>query len=253
MKFSENWLRTYVNPSHSSDELAHALTMAGIEVENIQSVASSFDKVVVAEVIAVEKHPTADRLKVCNVKIGNEDQLQIVCGAPNVSIGVKVPCALVGANLPGFSIKKAKLRGIESSGMLCSAKELGISEAADGLLLLPKDAPVGMDFRSYYELDDKIFTLSLTPNRADCLGVLGIAREVAAITTADLHLLEIDSVPGELDEVLNVNVVAADASPLYCGRIMRGVNLDVPTPLWILQRLERVGIRSINPIVDITR
>lgn len=252
MKFSENWLRTYVNPSHSSDELAHALTMAGIEVENIQSVASSFDKVVVAEVIAVEKHPTADRLKVCNVKIGNEDQLQIVCGAPNVSIGVKVPCALVGANLPGFSIKKAKLRGIESSGMLCSAKELGISDAADGLLLLPIDAPVGMDFRSYYELDDKIFTLSLTPNRADCLGVLGIAREVAAITAADLYLLEINSIPGELDEVLNVNVVAADASPLYCGRIMRGVNLDVPTPLWILQRLERVGIRSINPIVDIT-
>ncbi|MDO9312691.1 MAG: phenylalanine--tRNA ligase subunit beta, partial [Nitrosomonas sp.] len=206
MKFSENWLRSFVNPPHSSDELAHVLTMAGIEVESIEPVAAIFDKVVVAEVLSVEKHPTADRLKVCNVKIGKtaEDLLQIVCGASNVSTGVKVPCALTGANLPGYTIKKTKLRGIDSAGMLCSAKELGISEAADGLLLLPDDAPVGTDFRDYYGLDDRIFTLKLTPNRADCLGVLGVAREVAAITAAELHdSLAINAIPGEIYDTLD--------------------------------------------------
>ncbi len=254
MKFSENWLRTFVNPPCSSNELAHALTMAGIEVESIQPVAATFDKVVVAEVLSVEKHPTADRLKVCNVKIGKAetDLLQIVCGAPNVSVGVKVPCALTGATLPGFTIKKAKLRGIDSAGMLCSAKELGITDAVDGLLLLPEDASVGEDFRSYYGLDDNVFTLSLTPNRADCLGVLGVAREVAAITAAELTSLAIDSIPGEIKDTLDVIVMAPAACPLYCGRIIRDINLDVLTPLWIAQRLERGGIRSINPVVDIT-
>jgi len=254
MKFSENWLRSFVNPPLSSNELAHALTMAGIEVESIEPVAATFDKVIVAEVLAVEKHPEADRLKVCKVKTGKaeEDVLQIVCGAPNVSTGVKVPCALIGATLPGFIIKKSKLRGIESAGMLCSARELGISDAADGLLLLPGDAPVGMDFRSYYELDDHVFTLKLTPNRADCLGVLGVAREVAAITSAGLSLLERKPVSGEINDTLAVQVTASDACPLYCGRIMRDIDLNVPTPLWLTQRLERSGLRSINPIVDIT-
>ena len=256
MKFSENWLRNFVNPPHSSDELAHVLTMAGIEVESIEPVAAAFDKVVVAEVLSVEKHPTADRLKVCNVKIGKaaEEILQIVCGASNVSTGVKVPCALIGAKLPGFTIKKTKLRGIDSAGMLCSAKELGISEATDGLLLLPDDAPVGTDFRGYYGLDDRIFTLKLTPNRADCLGVLGVAREVAAITAAKLHnSLAINAIPGEINDTLDVQVMASEACPLYCGRIIRGINLDGSlTPLWMTQRLERSGIRSINPVVDIT-
>lgn len=254
MKFSENWLRSFVNPSLISDELAHALTMAGIEVESIEPVASSFDKVVVAEVVAVEKHPTADRLKVCSVKSGlsEDDLLQIVCGASNVGVGVKVPCALVGANLPGLTIKQAKLRGIDSYGMLCSAKELGISDAADGLLLLPVDAPVGEDFRHYYELEDRIFTLSLTPNRADCLGIWGIAREVAAITAAPLQAAIIDPIANKIDETLPVRITAADACPLYCGRIVRGINVVAATPLWMAQRLERSGIRSINPIVDIT-
>ncbi|MDV6342196.1 phenylalanine--tRNA ligase subunit beta [Nitrosomonas sp. Is24] len=254
MKFSENWLRSFVNPPLSSDELAHALTMAGIEVESIEPVAATFDKVVVAEVLAVEKHPEADRLKVCKVRTGKaeDDVLQIVCGAPNVSTGVKVPCALIGATLPGFTIKKSKLRGIESAGMLCSAKELGISDAVDGLLLLPGDAPVGMDFRGYYELDDHVFTLKLTPNRADCLGVLGVAREVAAITSAGLSVLERKPVPGEINDTLGVQVTASGACPLYCGRIMRDINLNVPTPLWLTQRLERSGLRLINPIVDIT-
>ena len=254
MKFSENWLRTFVNPPCSSYELAHALTMAGIEVESIQPVAAIFDNVVVAEVLSVEKHPTADRLKVCNVKTGKakEDLLQIVCGAPNVSIGVKVPCALTGATLPGFTIKKTKLRGIDSAGMLCSAKELGISDAADGLLLLPEDAPVGTDFRSYYGLDDNVLTLSVTPNRADCLGMFGVAREVAAITNTDLNSSEISSVAGETEDILAVHIIAPEACPLYCGRIIRDINLDVLTSLWIAQRLERSGIRSINPVVDIT-
>jgi phenylalanyl-tRNA synthetase beta chain len=254
MKFSENWLRSFVNPPHSSDELAHALTMAGIEVENIEPVAATFDSVVVAEVLSIEKHPTADRLKVCGVKAGKteEDLLQIVCGAPNVSVGAKVPCALIGATLPGFTIKKAKLRGIDSAGMLCSARELGISDAANGLLLLPEDAPVGIDFRSYYGLDDHIFTLKLTPNRADCLGVFGVAREVAAITAADLISLEINLITSEIKDTLDVHVIASEACPLYCGRIIRGINLNVLTPLWMTQRLERSGIRSINSIVDIT-
>ncbi len=254
MKFSEIWLRSFVNPPCSSAELAHTLTMAGIEVENVEPVASAFKNVVVAEVLSVEKHPTADRLSVCNVKTGklDNDLLQIVCGAPNVSAGVKVPCALIGATLPGFVIKKTRLRGIDSSGMLCSAKELGISEVSDGLLLLPNDAPVGTDFRSYYELEDGVFTLSLTPNRADCLSVQGIAREVSAITDTALHPLALEFVSNEIDDTLNVHVTAPDACPLYCGRILRNINLNAATPLWMAQRLERSGLRSINSVVDIT-
>lgn len=254
MKFSENWLRSFVNPPHSTEELAHTLTMAGIEVESIESVAAVFDKVVVAEVLSVEKHPAADRLRICSVRTGEaeKDVLQIVCGAPNVSAGVRVPCALIGATLPGFIIKKTKLRGIDSAGMLCSAKELGISDATDGLLLLPGDAPVGANFRSFYELDDNILTLSLTPNRADCLGVLGVAREVAAITATELCLQQVNPVISETEDTLAVNIIAPDACPLYCGRIIRGINLDAMVPLWLTLRLERSGIRSINPIVDIT-
>lgn len=254
MKFSEIWLRSFVNPLCSSDELAHALTMAGIEVESVEPVASAFKNVVVAEVLSVEKHPAADRLSVCNVKTGklDNDLLQIVCGASNVRAGVKVPCALVGAILPGFVIKKTRLRGIDSAGMLCSAKELGISEVSDGLLLLPNDAPVGADFRSYYELEDGVFTLSLTPNRADCLSVQGIAREVSAITDTALHPRALEFVSNEIDDTLNVHVTAPDACPLYCGRILRNINLDVATPLWVTQRLERSGLRSINSVVDIT-
>lgn len=254
MKFSENWLRSYVNPSHSSEELAHVLTMAGLEVESIDPVAALFDNVVVAEVLSVEKHPAADKLKICSVKIGDKkgDLLQIVCGAANVATGVKVPCALIGATLPSFVIKQARLRGVDSAGMLCSAKELGVSDAAEGLLLLPADAPVGMDFRNYYQLDDHVFTLSLTPNRADCLGIFGVAREVAAITNSELYLPEINPISPEIDDAIPIHVRASEACPLYCGRIIRDINLDVVVPLWMSQRLERGGIRSINPIVDIT-
>ncbi|SER41331.1 phenylalanyl-tRNA synthetase beta chain [Nitrosomonas sp. Nm51] len=254
MKFSENWLRTFVNPSCTSEELAHSLTMAGLEVEAIEPVAASFDKVVVAEVLTVEKHPNADRLRICQVNVGDhaKEPLQIVCGASNVHAGIKVPCALVGAQLQDMEIKSAKLRGIQSSGMLCSARELGVSENADGLLMLPDTAPVGQDFRTYYELNDRVFTLSLTPNRADCLGVYGVAREISALTDTQLVPFKTTPVSPEIEDSLDVRVSAPDACQLYCGRIMRGINSNVETPLWMKQRLERSSLRSINAVVDIT-
>lgn len=254
MKFSEKWLRTFVNPEYSGDKLAHALTMAGLEVENIEPVAAVFENVVVAEVLSVEKHPQADRLYVCQVSVAElaQEPLQIVCGAPNVRVGIKVPCAMVGAKLPGIEIKKAKLRGVSSSGMLCSARELGISESADGLFELPDDAPVGRDFREYYVLEDQVFTLNLTPNRADCLGVYGVAREISAITGAYLTPFKFDPVSDAIQDKLAIQVAEPQACPLYCGRVMRNVNVNVDTPLWMKQRLERSGLRSINPVVDIT-
>ena len=176
MQFSENWLREFVNPPLTSAELAHSLTMAGLEVEALQGVAPAFGGVVVAQVLTVEKHPDADKLKLCRVDAGQGDTLQIVCGAPNVSAGMKVPCALVGAELPGIKIKAARVRGIESFGMLCSARELGLSEDHSGLLALADDAPVGEDIRVHLALDDKLFTLKLTPNRADCLSLKGVAK-----------------------------------------------------------------------------
>lgn len=253
MRFSENWLRTMVNPPYSSNELAHVLTMAGLEVESVEPIAPTFDNVVVAEVVSVQKHPDADRLNVCQVDIGaaNSKLLQVVCGASNVSVGVKVPCALVGAHLPEIDIKQSKLRGVESFGMLCSAKELGLGESMEGLLLLPDDAPKGKNFRDFYTLDDKIFTLKLTPNRADCLGVLGVAREVAAITATDLIFPEIKSVESKINDTLTVSVDNPEACPLYCGRVIRGISLNVSTPLWLVQRLERSGTRVINAVVDI--
>ncbi|MBA2351738.1 MAG: phenylalanine--tRNA ligase subunit beta, partial [Burkholderiales bacterium] len=188
MKFSENWLRTFVNPALSSAELADTLTMAGLEVESRELVAPPFDRVVIGEVLSVEKHPEADRLKVCRVDIGSGAPLQIVCGAGNVACGIKVAVAMVGARLPGIAIERADVRGIESAGMLCSAKELGLSDESNGLLILPQDAPAGADLRVNNELDDSIFTLKLTPNRADCLSLIGVARDVAAITTTSLYL-----------------------------------------------------------------
>ena len=189
MKLSESWLRTLVNPKLSSEELSHLLTMAGLEVEGLDPVAPQFNDVVVAHVLEVVKHPDADRLNVCKVDTGRGEPTTIVCGAPNVAAGLRVPCALPGAQLPGdFTIKIAKVRGIESSGMLCSAKELGIAEEASGLLILPGDAPVGQSIREYLDLDDNLFELKLTPNRADCLSLLGIAREVGAITGAATSL-----------------------------------------------------------------
>jgi phenylalanyl-tRNA synthetase beta chain len=253
MKFSESWLRTLVDPKLTSAELSHLLTMAGLEVEELDPVAPAFDNVVVAQVLEVVKHPDADRLNVCQVDTGNGTPTTIVCGAPNVAVGLKVPCALPGARLPGdFTIKIAKVRGIESSGMLCSAKELGTAEEASGLLILPADAPVGQSIRQYLDLDDHVFEIKLTPNRADCLSLLGIAREVGAITGAATCLPAVSDVPASIADQRAVVLDAPESCPLYCGRIIKGVDAKATTPEWMKRRLERSGIRAISALVDIT-
>ena len=253
MKFSESWLRTLVDPKLTSAELSHLLTMAGLEVEELDPVAPAFDSVVVAHVLEVVKHPDADRLNVCKVDTGSGTPTTIVCGAPNVAVGLKVPCALPGAKLPGdFTIKIAKVRGVESSGMLCSAKELGVAEEASGLLILPEDAPVGQSIRQYLELDDNVFELKLTPNRADCLSLLGIAREVGAITGAVTSLPVVPEIPASIADARAIVLDAAEACPLYCGRVFKGVNAKAPTPEWMKRRLERSGIRAISALVDVT-
>ncbi|MDO8349826.1 MAG: phenylalanine--tRNA ligase subunit beta [Gallionella sp.] len=253
MKFSENWLRSWVNPNLTSAELGHVLTMAGLEVEALEEVAPAFNNVVVAQVLSVEKHPDADRLNVCQVNIGEAENLTIVCGAANVAVGVRVPCARIGAVLPGdFRIKQAKVRGIASFGMLCSAVELGLATESDGLWLLPDDAPVGQSMRDYLELDDKLYTLKLTPNRSDCSGMKGIAREVAALTGSELKPIRIEAQAVTLTDTLSVAVEDQTSCPLYCGRLVKGVNAAAATPVWMQRRLERSGLRCINAVVDIT-
>ncbi|HQR59268.1 MAG TPA: phenylalanine--tRNA ligase subunit beta [Azonexus sp.] len=253
MKFSESWLRTLVDPQLSSEELAHQLTMAGLEVEELDPVAPHFNDVVVAQVLEVTRHPDADRLNVCRVDTGRGEPTTIVCGAPNVAVGQRVPCALPGAQLPGdFVIKVAKVRGIESSGMLCSAKELGIAEDASGLLVLPADAPVGQSIRQYLDLEDRLFTLKLTPNRADCLSLTGVAREVSAITGAPATLPEVPTVVATIADQRAVVLDAPAACPLYLGRVLKGVDARALTPEWMKRRLERCGIRAISALVDVT-
>ena len=253
MKFSESWLRTLVAPELSSEALSHLLTMAGLEVEELDPVAPQFNDVVVAHVLEVTKHPDADRLNVCKVDTGRGEPTIIVCGAPNVAVGLRVPCALPGARLPGdFVIKIAKVRGIESSGMLCSAKELGIAEEASGLLILPVDAPVGQSIRQYLDLDDNLFTLKLTPNRADCLSLTGVAREVGAIADAQVKFVDVQEVAATIADQRQVILDAPAACPLYCGRIIQGVDAKAPTPEWMKRRLERSGIRAISALVDVT-
>ena len=228
MKFSENWLRTFIATPLTSQELADALTMGGIEVEAMERAAPAFDRVVVAEVLDVQKHPDADRLTVCSVNAGAAP-LQVVCGAPNVRAGIRVPLAQVGAQLPGVTIKQAKVRGVESNGMLCSAKELGIADDAAGLLLLPADAPVGTDIRKYLELDDQLFTIKPTPNRGDCLSVFGVAREVSAITGSAVTPVAAKAAQAGADRI-EITLVAKEACPLYCGHVLRGVNARAATP-----------------------
>ncbi|PKO52078.1 MAG: phenylalanine--tRNA ligase subunit beta, partial [Betaproteobacteria bacterium HGW-Betaproteobacteria-2] len=252
MQFSENWLRQFVNPAIDSEALSHALTMTGLEVEEMEPVAAAFSKVVVGEIVSAEKHPDADRLQLLRVNTGAAEPLQIVCGAPNARVGLKAPCALVGAELPGFSIKQAKVRGIESFGMMCSAKELGLSEESSGLLELPADTRIGQDIRELLDLDDRAITLKLTPNRCDCLSILGVARDVAAITGADLHLPHIVETKLGHQAQQTVTVKESNACPLYSGRLIRGVNAHAKTPDWMVRCLERSGLRSISAVVDIT-
>ncbi|NOS97437.1 MAG: phenylalanine--tRNA ligase subunit beta [Methylotenera sp.] len=252
MQFSENWLRSLVNTDLDSHALSHALTMAGLEVEDSQPVAASFNKVVVAKILSVEKHPDADRLQVCMVDVGLVKPLQIVCGASNARAGLIAPCAMVGAELPGISIKQAKVRGVESFGMMCSSKELGISAEATGLLELESDAIVGQNIREHLDLDDNLLTLKLTPNRSDCLSLSGIARDVSAITGASTSFEVISPVAAEMQGTKNVLVNEQAACPRYCGRLISGVNARAATPLWMVKRLERSGLRSISAIVDVT-
>jgi phenylalanyl-tRNA synthetase beta chain len=237
MQFSEQWLRQYTNPSIDTDALSHLLTMAGLEVEDLAGVGADFNKVVIAEIISADKHPDADRLQVLKVNVGAAEPLQIVCGASNARVGLKAPCALVGAVLPGFEIKQAKVRGIESFGMMCSETELGLAAESTGLLELPANATVGQDIREYLGLNDKLFTLKLTPNRSDCLSIVGIAREVAALTGATLDLPKFDAVSAQHQDVKKVSVVDAEACARYCGRLVKGVNAKAQTPEWMVRRL----------------
>ncbi|GCB04490.1 phenylalanine--tRNA ligase subunit beta [Ralstonia sp. SET104] len=258
MQFPESWLRSFVNPPITTDELSHRLTMAGLEVEEVDPVAPPFSQIVVGHVVEVSKHPDADRLNVCKVDAGTGELLQIVCGAPNVSVGIKVPCAMVGAELPPgedgkpFKIKIGKLRGVESYGMLCSARELKLSEDHGGLLILPKDTPVGEDIRKVLDLDDQIFVIKLTPNKADCLSIHGVAREVSALTGAPITLPSMAPVAVTLSDKLPVKVEAPDLCGRFSGRIIRGVNAHAKTPAWMVSRIERAGMRSVSALVDIS-
>ncbi|WP_211470715.1 phenylalanine--tRNA ligase subunit beta [Collimonas humicola] len=258
MQFSESWLRSMVDPKMTSDELSHLLTMSGLEVEEVEPVAPPFTNIVVGLVVETAKHPNADRLNVCQVDVGAGTMLNIVCGAPNVRPGLKVPCAMVGAILPPgadgkpFEIKLGQLRGVESQGMLCSARELKLSEDHGGLLELPDDAPVGQNFRDYFELNDLKFTIKLTPNKADCLSVLGVAREVSALTGTPLKQPVFKAVSANITETLPVKISAPDLCGRFSGRVIRGLNAKAPTPQWMKQRLERSGQRPISALVDIS-
>jgi phenylalanyl-tRNA synthetase beta chain len=253
MQFPESWLRTLVNPPIATDELAHRLTMAGLEVEETEPAAPAFSGVVVAHIVEIAPHPDADKLRVCQVDDGSGERLQIVCGAPNAAAGLKVPLARVGAELPGgMKIGVAKMRGVQSSGMLCSARELGLSQDHAGLLELPADMVPGQSIREALDLDDTLFTLKLTPNRADCLSILGVAREVAALTGAPLSVPTAAAVPVTLDERLPVKIEAPDLCGRFGGRVIRGVNARAATPEWMKTRLERAGQRTQSAQVDIS-
>jgi phenylalanyl-tRNA synthetase beta chain len=252
MQFSESWLRTFVNPSLSSEELSHLLTMAGLEVEEMTPVAPAFEKVVVAQVLSKEKHPDADRLNLLSVNVGQAEPLTIVCGAQNVTVGMKAPCALVGAKLPGIEIKQAKVRGVASFGMMCSEKELGLAEESSGLMVLAADAVIGRSIREHLDLDDHLITLKLTPNRSDCLSLHGIAREVSALTGAPLTAVAAASFEETGNQSGKIRVAASAACPRYSGRVISGVDAKAATPAWMVQRLQRCGLRSISALVDVT-
>ena len=256
MKISEQWLREWVNPAVNVNELAEQMTMAGLEVDSVEPVAGDFNGVVVGEIVTIEQHPDADKLRICQVK-NADSTVQVVCGAPNARLGLKAPFAKVGAVLPAeddkeFKIKKAKLRGVESVGMLCAEKELGLSDASEGLMELPADAEVGMNLRQYLKLDDSVIDIDLTPNRADCLSVEGIARDVAVLNRCDMTPVVIEPVAAQIDDTFPVAIEAGQDCPRYAGRIIRNVDVSKPTPLWMQEKLRRAGLRPIDAVVDIT-
>lgn len=251
MKISENWLREWVNPDIDTTTLVDQLTMAGLEVEGVEPAGPSLSLVVVAEVLSLEPHPNADKLKLCQVTDGS-DTMPVICGAANVRQGQKVILAKIGAQLPDIKIKKAKLRGIESRGMLCSAAELNLAESSDGIFVLPDDAPVGVEISEYLKFDDQVIEVDLTPNRGDCLGVCGVAREVSAINNIALSPPEFVEVSPAIDDSFSVELLAPEACPRFVGRIIRNINPQATTPLWMQEKLRRCGLRPISPVVDIT-
>ncbi|MCG7535026.1 phenylalanine--tRNA ligase subunit beta [Pseudoalteromonas sp. OOF1S-7] len=253
MKFSEKWLREWVNPAIDTEALSEQLSMAGLEVDGVDPVAGDFDGVVIGEVVECGQHPDADKLRVTKVNVGEDELLDIVCGAANCRAGLKVAVAKVGAVLPGgFKIKKAKLRGQPSHGMLCAFEELGMAESSDGILELPADAQIGQNIREYFNLDDVTIDVDLTANRSDCLGIKGLAREVGVLNGIDVNELAIPAVEPSIDDKIEIELVNSQACPRYLGRVVKGINLDATTPLWMVEKLRRSGIRSIDPVVDIT-
>lgn len=252
MQFSEKWLREWIDPALDTEAFGHQLTMAGLEVDDIAPVAASFSLVRVGEVLEVVPHPDADKLRVTKVSTGSET-LQIVCGAANVRAGLRVPVATLGAELPGgLKIKQAKLRGVESFGMLCSAAELGMVDKADGLMELPADAPVGASIRDYLQLDDHVIELGITPNRGDCLSLRGLAREAGVLNRLPVQGPAIPAVAATCQDTLAVTLQAPQACPVYAGRVIRNVNARAETPLWMVEKLRRGGVRAISPVVDVT-
>ncbi|MDC2824787.1 phenylalanine--tRNA ligase subunit beta [Rodentibacter pneumotropicus] len=253
MKFSEQWAREWVNPAVSTEQLCDQITMLGLEVDGVENVAGDFTGVVVGEVVECAQHPDADKLRVTKVDVGGDRLLDIVCGAPNCRKGLKVACAIEGAVLPGnFKIKKTKLRGQPSEGMLCSFSELGIDIESEGIIELPQDAAIGTDFRNYLNLDDKAIEISLTPNRADCLSIAGIAREIGVVNKLSVNQPHFDVVPATISDKIDIELVASEACPRYLLRVVKNVNVKAATPIWMKEKLRRCGIRSIDPVVDIT-
>lgn len=253
MKFSESWLREWVSPAVTTDELTHQITMAGLEVDDVLPVAGEFTGVKVGQVVECAQHPDADKLRVTKVDVGEEELLDIVCGASNCRQGIKVAVATVGAVLPGdFKIKKAKLRGQPSHGMLCSFTELGIDVESDGIMELAEDAVIGTNFREFLNLDDVTVDVDLTANRADCFSIRGLAREVGVLNRADVTEPMAKGVTPSIDDVVAIDVQAPAACPRYLGRVVKNVNVQAQTPLWMQEKLRRCGIRSIDPVVDIT-
>ena len=253
MKFSEQWVREWVNPAISTEQLCEQITMLGLEVDGVEKVAGDFTGVVVGEVVKCAQHPDADKLRVTKVNVGGERLLDIVCGAPNCRQGLKVACATEGAVLPGdFKIKKTKLRGQPSEGMLCSFSELGIDVEADGIIELPQDAPIGANLREYLSLDDKAIEISLTPNRADCLSIAGIAREIGVANKQPVNPPPFNAVPVATSAKVAIELQVPQACPRYLLRVVKKVNVKAVSPIWLQEKLRRCGIRSIDPVVDIT-
>lgn len=253
MRFSEAWLREWVNPPVDTQQLADQLSMAGLEVDAVEPAAPAFKGVTIGLVRGITPHPDAAKLRICTVDVGQDDPLQIICGAANVAEGMRVPVATIGAVLPGdFKIKKAKLRGVASFGMICSASELGLAESSEGILPLPADAPLGEDFRAWLSLDDQCIEVDLTPDRGDCLGLAGLAREVAVINRVPLTSPAIEPVVPSSDARFDVQLLAPDACPRYLCRVIRNIDPEATTPMWMQERLRRSGLRSISPVVDVT-